>query len=185
MLFCSGRFGFIETGPPLPQVIIARRLFRFRRLPYFTTSVKKLFNVCVCPFKVVVNDNVYVPAGVAPFGPCGKLLLQAADPNATSNNVANVNATRRFRRNAHIAPPITIEISSNPIPPPIFPIGATNPVAVVLPWQNVWIANATSVVPPFKITDPGITLHVISTDDGMHPNCTVPVTPGAPLITNP
>jgi hypothetical protein len=25
---------------------------------YFTTSVKKLFKVCVCPFKVVVNDKL-------------------------------------------------------------------------------------------------------------------------------
>jgi hypothetical protein len=28
------------------------------RLPYFTTKVKKLFNVCVCPFNVVVNDKL-------------------------------------------------------------------------------------------------------------------------------
>jgi hypothetical protein len=100
--------------------------------PYFTTNVKKLFNVCVCPFNVVVNDKLYVPAGVAPFGPVGKL-LHAADPNATSNNVANVNATRRFRRNVHTAPPNISEHSSNPIPP----AGGTNPVDVVAPWQNV------------------------------------------------
>jgi hypothetical protein len=29
-----------------------------RKPPYFTTNVKKLFKVCVCPFKVVVNDKV-------------------------------------------------------------------------------------------------------------------------------
>ena len=154
---------------------------------YFTTSVKKLFKVCGgAPFKDVVNDNVYVPAGVAPFGPCGRLLLHAADPSATSSNVANVIATRRFRRNVHIAPPNTSVTSSNPIPPPIPPTpGAANPFAVVVPWQNVCIANATSVVPPFNVTVPGITLHVISSDDGMHPSCTVPVTPCAPLSTNP
>jgi hypothetical protein len=156
------------------------------QLPYFTTSVKKLFNVCGgAPFNEVVNDNVYVPAGVAPFGPCGKLLLHAADPSATSNNVANVSATRRLPRNVHIAPPKAIVTSSIPSPPPIPPTGATNPVAVVVPWQKVCIANATSVVPPLNVTDPGITLHVISTDDGTHPNCTVPVTPAAPEITNP
>ena len=153
---------------------------------YFTTNVKKLFNVCVCPFNVVVNDNVYVPAGVAPFGPCGKLLLQAANPNPTSSNVANVIATLRFRLNIHTAPPKTIETSNHPIPPPLPPaIGATIPVAVVLPWQYVCIANATSVAPPVNVTVLGITLHVINTDEGTHPSCTVPVTPGAPLITNP
>jgi len=31
----------------------------------------------------------------------------------------------------------------------------------------------------------GITLHVITTDEGTHPSCTVPFTPGAPLIINP
>jgi hypothetical protein len=110
--------------------------------------------------------------------------LQAADPNATSNNVANVKATRRFRRNVHTAPPKSIEISSSPIPPPslppIPPTGGADPVAVVAPWQNVCIANATSVEPPVNVTDPGITLQVISTDDGTHPNRTVPVTPAAP-----
>jgi hypothetical protein len=111
--------------------------------------------------------------------------LQAADPNATSNKVANVNTTRRFRRNIHTAPPKTIVTSSSPIPPPIPPTGGTSPVAVVVPWQKVWIANATSVDPPFNVTDPGITLHVISTDDGTQPSCTVPVTPDAPLIINP
>lgn len=113
--------------------------------------------------------------------------MHAADPNATNNNVANVNATRRFRRNVQINPPKpnTIDASSNPIPPPIPPKGATNPVDVVVPWQNVWIANATSTDVPFNTTDPGITLHVINTEDGTHPNCTVPVTPGAPVIINP
>lgn len=99
--------------------------------PYFTTSVKKLFKVCGGPpFNDVVNDNVYVPAGVAPFGPCGKLLLQAANPNPTSSNVANVIATLRFRLNIHTAPPKTIETSNNPIPPPCPPNGAIFPVAV-------------------------------------------------------
>jgi len=124
------------VGAPL------RFVLRFRRPPYFTTNVKKLFIVCVCPpFKEVVSDNVYVPAGVAPFGPDGKL-LQAADPSATSNKVANVKVTRRFRRNVHTAPPRTIEASSNPSlpanPPPFPPTtGATNPVADVVPWQKV------------------------------------------------
>jgi len=111
--------------------------------------------------------------------------LQAADPIATSNKVANVKATRRFCRNVHTAPPKIIVTNSNPSPPPIPPTGATNPVAVVAPWQNVWIPNATSVDPPVNVTVPGITLHVISTDDGTHPNCTVPVTPVAPVIVNP
>jgi hypothetical protein len=104
--------------------------------PYFTTNVKKLLKVCVCPFNVVVKDKLYVPAGVAPFGPDGKL-LQAADPNATSNNVANVNATRRFRRIVHAAPPSITQTSSNPIPPPtpppIPPTAGANPVEVVAP----------------------------------------------------
>ena len=164
--------------------LVSAASLRFRRLPYFTTNVKKLAKVCVCPFKVVVSDKLYVPAGVAPFGPDGKL-LHAADPNATNNNVANVNTTRRFRRNAHTAPPNIIDTSSNPIPPPIPPTGGANPVAVVAPWQNVWIANATSTDDPFNVTDPGITLQVINTDDGTHPSCTVPVTPGAPVIINP
>ena len=34
----------------------------------------------------MVSDKLYVPAGVAPFGPDGKL-LHAADPIATNNNV--------------------------------------------------------------------------------------------------
>jgi hypothetical protein len=102
---------------------------------YFTTSVKKLFKVCGgAPFNDVVSDNVYVPAGVAPFGPCGKLLLHAADPNATSSIVANVAATRRFRRNTHIAPPNASVTSSSPIPRPIPPTpGTANPFAVVVP----------------------------------------------------
>jgi hypothetical protein len=114
-------------------------------------------------------------------------LLQAADPNATSNNVANVNPTRRFRRNVQTNPPkATIVVaSSNPIPPPIPPTGGANPVEVVAPWQNVCIANATSTEDPFNVTVPGITLQVISADDGTHPSCTVPVTPGAPEIINP
>jgi hypothetical protein len=111
--------------------------------------------------------------------------LHAADPNATSNSVANVKATRRFRRNAHTAPPSIIEPNSNPSPPPIPPTGDTNPVEVVAPWQNVCIANATSTDDPFKVTEPGITLHVINAEFGTHPNCTVPVTPGAPVIINP
>jgi hypothetical protein len=133
--------------------------------------------------KVVVNDKLYVPGGVAPFGPCGKL-LHAAGPSATNSNIANVTATRRFRRNVHIAPPRAIVTSSNPIPPPI-PPGTANPVAVVVPWQNDWIPKAISVVPPFNVTVLGITLHVITTDDGTQPSCTVPFTPGAPLIINP
>src|ERR1700733_7062712 len=116
------------VGAPLWFVL------RFRRPPYFTTNVKKLFIVCVCPpFKEVVSDNVYVPAGVAPFGPDGKL-LQAADPSATSNKVANVNATRRLRRNVQTNPPSSIESSSKPFPPPpIPPTGGANPVEVVAP----------------------------------------------------
>jgi hypothetical protein len=118
-------------------------------------------------------------------------LLQAADPNATNNKVANVKATRRFRRNVHTNPlnPAIIVASSKPIPPPspppIPPTGGADPVEVVAPWQNVCIANATPTDVPFKVAVPGITLHVISADDGTHPNCTVPVTPGAPLIINP
>jgi hypothetical protein len=166
-------------------VELARLIGRYKgprkKHPYFTTKVKKLAKVCVCPLNVVVNDNVYVPGGVAPLGPCGKL-LHAADPSPTSNNVANVTATRRFPRNTHTPPPSTIVTSSSPTPPPI---GGTNPVAVVAPWQNDWIPNAISVVPPFNVTVFGITLHVITTDDGTHPSCTVPVTPSAPLIINP
>ena len=78
-----------------------------KRARYFTISVRKFGSVCVCPLKVVVSDKLYVPAGVAPFGPCGKLLLQAADPSVTSSNVANVSATLRFPRNIQIAPPKT------------------------------------------------------------------------------
>jgi hypothetical protein len=114
--------------------------------------------------------------------------LQAADPNATSNKVANVKATRWFRRHVPTAPPSIIETSTNPIPPPTPPIpppGGANPVEVVAPWQNVCIANATSTAEPFKVTDPGITLHVINTEFGTQPSCTVPVTPGAPVIINP
>ena len=116
-----------------------------KRALYFTISVRKFGSVCVCPLKVVVSDKLYVPAGVAPFGPCGKLLLQAADPSVTSSNVANVSATLRFPRNIQIAPPNSVVTSSNaipPIPPPnprpnptMF--GAANPFAVVVPWQNV------------------------------------------------
>ena len=113
--------------------------------------------------------------------------MQAADPNATSSKVANVKATLRFRRNVHTNPPKpNIIVASNiRSPPPIPPTGGANPVDVVAPWQNVCIANATSTDDPFNVTDPGITLHVISTDDGTHPSCTVPVTPGAPVIINP
>ena len=127
-----------------------------------------------------------MPAGVAPFGPDGKL-LQAADPKATNNNVANVRATRRFRRNVQTNPPkpTIIVASGNPSPPPIPPIGVRKPVAVVVPWQKVCIANATSVDPPFKVTVAGITLQVSSAEFGTHPSCTVPVTPGAPVIINP
>jgi hypothetical protein len=108
------------------------------RLPYFTTNVKKFDKVCVCPFNVVVNDKLYVPAGVAPFGPVGKL-LQAADPTATNNKAANVKATRRFRRNVHTSPPKPniVVASNNPSPPPIPGIAGAAPVDVVAPWQNV------------------------------------------------
>jgi hypothetical protein len=117
--------------------------------------------------------------------------LQAADPNATSNKAANVKATRRFRRYVQTNPPKpTIIVASNnpippPTPPPISPAGGANPVAVVAPWQNVCIANATSTDDPFNVTVAGITLHVINAEFGTHPSCTVPFTPGAPVISNP
>ncbi len=97
---------------------------------YFTSSVKKLGNVCVCPFSVVVSVKLYVPAGVTPFGPCDRL-LHAADPNATSSKVANVTATRRLRRNIHVIPPSasnSIARLAAPLPP-----GGINPDDVAAP----------------------------------------------------
>jgi hypothetical protein len=55
----------------------------------------------------------------------------------------------------------------------------------VAPWQKVWIPNATSTGFPVKTTELGITAQVIVGDDGVHPSCTVPVTPGAPVICSP
>jgi hypothetical protein len=40
-----------------PDAVNASLRFRKFRV-YFTTSVKKLFKVCVCPFKVVVSDKL-------------------------------------------------------------------------------------------------------------------------------
>jgi hypothetical protein len=40
-------------------------------------------------------------------------------------------------------------------------------------------------VPPFSTTVLGITVHVINGDDDAHVSCTVPVTPGPPVICNP
>jgi len=51
---------------------------------------------------------------------------------------------------------------------------------------GVTVTVAVPDVPvPVNVTDPGITLQVINTDDGTQPSCTVPVTPGAPEIINP
>ena len=111
-------------GSQLPLRVNARS--------YFTTSVKKLGNVWVCPFSVVVSVKLYVPAGVAPFGPCGRL-LHAADPNATSSKVANVTATRRLRRNIHAVPPsASISNSIARSAPPLPPCGII-PVEVAAP----------------------------------------------------
>lgn len=83
---------------------------------YFTTRVRKFGSVCVCPLKVVVNVRLYVPGGVAPFGPFARP-PHAAVPSATSINTANVSATRRLRCMAHAIPPRPSDKSSSAIPP--------------------------------------------------------------------
>ena len=62
---------------------------------YFTTNVRKIGNVCVCPFNVVVSEMKYVPAGVAcPVGLFAKLAHDPA-PTAINMSIAKVRAIRR------------------------------------------------------------------------------------------
>jgi hypothetical protein len=86
----------------------------------------------------------------------------------------------------HTSPPIRSDKSSNPIPPagPLTGAPGTNPVPVA-PWQNVWIPKATSIGLPVNTMELGITVQVIVGDEGVHPSCTVPVTPGALVICSP
>lgn len=116
------------------------------------------------------------------MGPLGKL-AQAADPSAISRTVAKVTARRRLRCSVHSIPAkARITIGQPNFPPKLK--GRVAPVFVA-PWQNVWMPKAICVVPPFRTTLLGITWQVIKFDDGMQPSCTVPVTPGAPLIMSP
>jgi hypothetical protein len=89
----------------------------------------------VFPFSVVVKVMLYVPAGVAPLAPLGKLAQDPVPSAITIISIANATVTRRFLLNIPEIPASRRASSPNEIPPPKPP--GTNPTVVVAPWQNV------------------------------------------------
>jgi hypothetical protein len=86
--------------------------------------------------------------------------------------------------NVHIAPHSDM-LASNIAKPPIKPPGSDGPNAGTLPLQNVSTTIATFIVVPVNTIELGTILQVMSGEELVHPNCTVPVVPGTAVSANP